>query len=78
MEIPIESTNAVIKILKRGSPKPPKKPTIRISSVAIVTIPGITQIALPILPTNTPARTTESAISTNMAIAVGCLHTSLI
>ena len=69
--MPIESTNAVIKILKRGSPNPPKKPTINMRSVATETIAGITQMELPMLPTSTPARIAESAISTNMAIAMG-------
>ena len=78
MEIPIERTNAVIRILKRGSPKPPKKPTMSIRSVATATIAGITKISAPILPANAPAATRVSPIKTNIAIAIGCLHTSLI
>ena len=74
----MESTNAVIRILNSGSPKPPKNPTTRMSNVATVTMAGITQMFAPIEDANTPAAMAVHAISANIAKAIGCLHTSFI
>ena len=74
----MESTKAVMRILKRGSPKPPKNPTISINRVAIVTIPGITQIIAPMLPARIAANITVPTIKHAIVMAIGCLHTSSI
>ena len=68
--MPIDRTKAIIRILKRGSPKPPKNPTIRINKVARVIMAGIDQIMPPILPLNTPAAITDDTTITNIEMAI--------
>ena len=75
--MPIERTNAIMRILKRGSPKPPKNPTIRIKTVARAIIAGILQMIGPMPPTKTHATTTESPTKENMDMDIQCVHASL-
>ena len=76
IDIPIERTNAIINILKRGSSYPPKNPTVIISNVAKVIIAGIEYITLPMSLYKITAAITDKIISVNIDIEIQCLHTS--
>ena len=68
--MPIDRTKAIIRILNRGSPNPPKNPTISINKVASVIMAGIDHIMPPILPLSTPAAITDSTTITNIEMAI--------
>ena len=67
----------MMRILNSGSSKPPKNPTIRISTVARVIMAGMLQISVPILQARKPAEMAEIAISTNLDMAIQCVQDSL-
>ena len=76
MEMPIDKTKAIIRILNSGSSKPPKSPTINIRAVESAIIPGIDQMMLPILLHSDAATIPDSIKSANIENAIQCVHVS--